>query len=596
VTDAAERDVTLPQPAVPGSGEAGTAEAEVTTAEDTPGEADEAARAEVTTPVDAVPDDSVPDEAVPDEAGADETGLDETGPAGGDAGLRGHDPTGRLLGNRYRLAERIAVGGMGQVWRGTDEILGRPVAVKLLSAKHAADEQFRTRFRAEARYAASLSHPGIAQVYDYGESDQAPDGRDTDAETGLPYLVMELVEGEPLSAGLARDGRMPVGATLDLVTQAARALAVAHAAGIVHRDIKPGNLLIKPDGQVKITDFGIARAALAAHLTQTGMVMGTAQYVSPEQASARPVTAAADIYSLGVVAYECLAGHPPFTAEAPIALALAHVRQQPPPLPDDIPPPVAALIGQMLAKDPADRPASAQSVATRANALKSLPSGQGDPWIIGSGELAGPATWFSDPSPTIADPGQGGPASPADRPATAPLTGAALNWPQGRPTAAGPARSRYLPGRKDNPRRLAVRILAAAAVIMAATAGTLAALALDRHPAPPGTTAGRTASHRAAPGRSHSSAPGLGGGGTFVPTPGSASATAHSPSPSPTASTPSTSPSPTSSPSPSGTPTGSSPASTPPTTPPTSPPTTSTSTGQLPIAGPQTPSTTTQDG
>ena len=211
-----------------------------------------------------------------------------------------------MLNRRYRLTARIAAGGMGEVWRGTDELLGRAVAVKLLSDRHAADEQFRARFRAEARYAASLSHPGIARVYDYGESAVGPAGNGRPG-TSTAYLVMELVEGEPLSATLAR-GRMSTGAALDVVAQAASALAAAHEAGIVHRDVKPGNLLITPEGQVKITDFGIARAALAAQLTQSGMVMGTAQYVSPEQATARPVTTATDIYSLGVVGYECLAG------------------------------------------------------------------------------------------------------------------------------------------------------------------------------------------------------------------------------------------------------------------------------------------------
>jgi serine/threonine-protein kinase len=488
------------------------------------------------------------------------------------AGFRDQRLNGRLLGKRYRLDERIAVGGMGQVWRGTDQILGRPVAVKLMSAKHAGDEQFRIRFQAEARYAASLSHPGIARVYDYGESDQASDGREVGPDSGPPYLVMELVEGEPLSAAIARDGRMPARATLDLVAQAARALAAAHAAGIVHRDIKPGNLLITPEGQVKITDFGIARAALAAHLTMTGMVMGTAQYVSPEQASAREVTAAADIYSLGVVAYECLAGHPPFTAEAPIALALAHVRERPPPLPGDVPAPVAALIGQMLAKEPADRPASAQAVATRATALKSAPAGQAaDPWIIGSDELAGPARWFSDSGPAV-------PAVPAEgRGSTAPITGA---------ISPRPARSR----------RFLIKVAAAAVVIMAATAGTIAALAAGDHPASPQTTGGRTTSHRHVA-RSHSPAPALGGDGTNAPQPVSPAAAVHRPSPSPTTGSPSPSPT-TSSPSPTGSPTGSSPVTTPPSSGSPSPSNTATTSiqGQLPLAGPQTPSTTTQDG
>ena len=158
--------------------------------------------------------------------------------------------TDYVLDRRYELIERIASGGMGEVWRGSDQILGRPVAVKMLAAAHASDEQFRARFRAEARYAAGLSHPGIARVFDYGET----------SPLGGPYLVMELVNGEPLSTILEREGRLPADVTMDIVAQAARALEVAHQAGIVHRDIKPGNLLITADGTTKITDFGIAKA------------------------------------------------------------------------------------------------------------------------------------------------------------------------------------------------------------------------------------------------------------------------------------------------------------------------------------------------
>ena len=268
-----------------------------------------------------------------------------------------------LLAGRYRLTDRIAAGGMGEVWRAEDSLLNRAVAVKLLPTGRAGDEAFLARFRAEARYAASLSHSGIARVYDYGES----------AEFGGAYLVMELVNGEPLSAILARAGRLPADATLDIVSQAARALDVAHQAGIVHRDIKPGNLLIAAGGTTKITDFGIATAVAAAqasHLTETGMVMGTAMYVSPEQATGAKVTDASDVYSLGVVAYECLAGQPPFTASQPLAIAFAHKHEPVPALPPDVPEPVSDLVYHMLAKTPEERPASMRAVADRADVLR----------------------------------------------------------------------------------------------------------------------------------------------------------------------------------------------------------------------------------
>jgi serine/threonine-protein kinase len=268
-----------------------------------------------------------------------------------------------LLAGRYRLTDRIAAGGMGEVWRAIDQLLNRQVAVKLLPTVRAGDESSLARFRAEARYAASLSHPGIARVYDYGES----------AEFGGAYLVMELVDGDPLSAILARNGRLSADATLDIVGQAARALDAAHQAGIVHRDIKPGNILMAPGGTAKITDFGIAtavRAAQASHLTETGMVMGTAMYVSPEQATGAPVTSSSDIYSLGVVAFECLAGHPPFTAREPLAIAYSHKHEPVPPMPPDVPPPVADLVRAMLAKTPDGRPPNARAVADRTNVLR----------------------------------------------------------------------------------------------------------------------------------------------------------------------------------------------------------------------------------
>ncbi|MEO3855543.1 protein kinase [Acrocarpospora sp. B8E8] len=270
-----------------------------------------------------------------------------------------------LLGNRYRLTARIAAGGMGEVWRATDELLHREVAVKLLRAHVATDPAFRARFRSEARFTAGLTDAAIAQVFDYGEEDDTA------------YLVMELVHGEPLSAILARNGRLSAEVTLDVIAQAARGLNVAHRTGIIHRDIKPGNMLITDTGMVKITDFGIARALEAAPVTQTGTVLGTAQYVSPEQASGTTLTPATDIYSLGVVAYECLAGRPPFTAETQVAIALHHLNDPPPPLPDSVPPPLRGLVAAMLAKDPAMRPASARELGDRALVLRDSLAGGG---------------------------------------------------------------------------------------------------------------------------------------------------------------------------------------------------------------------------
>ncbi|MQA94295.1 MAG: protein kinase [Streptosporangiales bacterium] len=294
---------------------------------------------------------------------------------------------GLLLSGRYRLVERIATGGMGEVWVATDEVLGREVAVKLLRHAHMSEGTYRSRFQAEARITASLTHAGIAQVYDYGEQDDQP------------YLVMELVAGEPLSTILTRAGRLTPEVMLDVVAQTARALQAAHEAGIVHRDIKPGNLLITPQGRVKITDFGIARQEEANTLTQTGMVMGTAQYVSPEQATGAPIGPASDIYALGVVAYECVAGRPPFTAESPIALALAHTRDAPPPLPDDVPVTVAEIVGRMMAKAPADRPASAAELAERAEHLGHALAQGSEPEPMQG--LAGDATsFFSEANPT----------------------------------------------------------------------------------------------------------------------------------------------------------------------------------------------------
>ncbi len=260
------------------------------------------------------------------------------------------EPEVRTLGQRYELHALIATGGMGQVWRARDALLDRPVAVKVLRSEYTGDPTFLARFRAEAQHTARLVHPNIAALHDYGEVVTA----DGSGET-LAYLVMELVEGEPLSALLTRCGRLDPHRTLDVVRQAAAALAVAHAAGVVHRDVKPGNVLVGWDGTVKITDFGIAWSAASVPLTGTGQVVGTAHYLSPEQAEGGKAGPASDVYALGAITYECLAGRRPVEGESPVQIALAQIRVEPEPLPDDVPPPLRTLVARALVKDPALR-------------------------------------------------------------------------------------------------------------------------------------------------------------------------------------------------------------------------------------------------
>ena len=254
---------------------------------------------------------------------------------------------GQHIGDRYQLDRRIAVGGMGEVWEASDNRLGRSVAVKILRPELSGDPEFLHRFRIEARTVASLDHHGIAAVHDYGESEGLA-GRAT------AYLVMELVRGEPLSTHIAR-GPIEPKETLRLLEEAAWALQAAHERGFVHRDVKPGNILVRTDGTVKLTDFGIAKAADAVPVTRSGMVMGTAHYIAPEQASGAEAGPAGDVYSLGIVGYECLVGHRPFRAESAVAVAMMQVRDEPPPLPDTVPAAVRQLIATTLVKDPTQR-------------------------------------------------------------------------------------------------------------------------------------------------------------------------------------------------------------------------------------------------
>ncbi|WP_214110798.1 serine/threonine protein kinase [Acrocarpospora catenulata] len=255
---------------------------------------------------------------------------------------------GTTLAGRYRLDVRIGAGGMGEVWRGEDTVLARTVAVKVLLPGRLDDPGFAVRFQGEARAMATVNHPGVVDVYDYGVTEVPGDGP-------TAYLVMRFVDGEPLDRLLSRLGRIGPEPAMELIAQAAAAIQAVHDRGIVHRDVKPGNLLVRPDGTLVLTDFGIARQDAASRLTDAGMVLGTAAYCAPEQAEGEPVTFAVDIYALGVVAYECVSGRRPFDGDTPVTIALKHIRELPPPLPQDVPPAIRHVVERALAKSPADR-------------------------------------------------------------------------------------------------------------------------------------------------------------------------------------------------------------------------------------------------
>ncbi|MER7332046.1 MULTISPECIES: protein kinase [unclassified Micromonospora] len=297
---------------------------------------------------------------------------------------------GMVLSERYRLGERVATGGMGAVWRCTDIMLEREVAVKVLLPALTADPEFTARFRAEARMLAALRHPGVVAVHDVGRSTLA-DGSQAD------YLVMEYVDGQPLSSWLRRAGRLDAASTMSVVAQAAAALHAAHLAGIVHRDVKPGNLLVKSDGRVVLVDFGIARSGTTAGITAAHVMLGTASYMSPEQAANQPVSPATDIYALGAVAYVCLAGRPPFDGDNPLQVALRHVQEEPPPLPPGTPPPVVALVERAMAKRPGDRYPDAAAFAdaaaeARDATLAVIPASARPPWAVAGPAPAAPAS------------------------------------------------------------------------------------------------------------------------------------------------------------------------------------------------------------
>jgi eukaryotic-like serine/threonine-protein kinase len=301
--------------------------------------------------------------------------------------------------SRYRLDDKIATGGYGEVWRATDVLLGRTVAVKQLPPNRARSEQTLIRFRAEAQRAGSLGHENITRVYDYVEP----------APPDPPFLVMELVDG-PSAAQVLACGALHPAQAMSVVAEAAAGLQAAHEAGLVHRDIKPANLLLTRGGQVKVTDFGVSYAINSQPMTSSNTLLGTAGYVAPERLTGGGVTAAADLYALGIVAWECLTGRPPFRG-TPIEVVVAHRDQPLPPLPASVPGGVVALVEELTAKDPAARPASAGEVARRAAELRDrLARAAGvsacplaGPWSrAGAGTPSGPVGVSTVPSSEVA--------------------------------------------------------------------------------------------------------------------------------------------------------------------------------------------------
>src|SRR6185312_6423671 len=270
-----------------------------------------------------------------------------------------HDMTAqpRLLGGRYQVGELLGYGGMAEVHRGRDLRLGRDVAIKTLRHDLARDATFQLRFRREAQNAAQLNHPAIVAVYDTGEERGS-------AGEELPYIVMEFVNGRTLKEVLAAEGRLMPRRALEIVSDICSALDFSHRHGIIHRDIKPGNVMLTQTGQVKVMDFGIARALAsgATTMTQTSAVIGTAQYLSPEQARGEAVDARSDVYASGCVLFELVCGHPPFVGDSPVSVAYQHVRETPPTPSDinpDVTPAVDAIVLKALSKNPLNRYQSA---------------------------------------------------------------------------------------------------------------------------------------------------------------------------------------------------------------------------------------------
>jgi serine/threonine-protein kinase len=318
---------------------------------------------------------------------------------------------GAVLAQRYRLDERVGGGAMGEVWRGTDTSLDRTIAIKIVRPELIEEPGFRERFLVEARTMARIKHHGVVAVHDYH------------SDPSLAFLVMEYVEGEALSRRLHRFGRLDPVRTMSIVAQAADALQAAHDKGVVHRDVKPGNLLVTTGDQIVLTDFGIARSVAAAPLTATGAVVGTVSYLAPEQVLGKPATAQSDLYALGVVAYECLSGRRPFDGDNPFEIAMKRVRGAPPALGNDVPPAVLAVVDRALAADPEQRWATAEELARAARRAASAGSA-GRATVPGprSGAPAGAGAPAAAPVPraTSVPPATSLPPPPVHAPAAAP--------------------------------------------------------------------------------------------------------------------------------------------------------------------------------
>ncbi len=271
-----------------------------------------------------------------------------------------------MLNGRYQLTQRIAAGGMGEVWRGNDVMLKRDIGVKVILPALMSDRDFITRFRSEARMMAALRHPGIVQVYDYGENAEV-DGRNLD------FMVMEFIEGTPLAKRIQQAGRLSPADTMKIVDQVGDALHTAHQAGIVHRDVKPSNLLVRPNGSLVLVDFGVARETAVEGITGTNVVLGSAHYMAPEQAEGHKVTPLTDVYALGAVAYACLTGRPPYVGDNPLAVLAQLVHGKPPVLPPDVPAGVAAVVMRALDREPARRFPNAAALAAAARSAGEQP-------------------------------------------------------------------------------------------------------------------------------------------------------------------------------------------------------------------------------